>query len=323
MITNLHYNYILVFLYSLFATYVGVGYFSKKLKKYGYLVEDKYKKNKKKIPTMAGLAMFAGVMIALALSQVLLKGQEIGDLFIFYFIVFVYAMYGVIDDLFSFKQRYDKIIVLFVLSLPIGSLISHDSVSIFGFVINLGGFLPYLLAPIYLMVVANLVNVYSGFNGQSSGLSLILLLAVFVKSYMLYGMDRLLPLLPMLGALIAFVPYNFYPARVIEGNVGQFMTGAAIGGLLIINELEIFGIVILIPHIVNFLLDTWILLIKKIPDVKFGSVRNDGTIIAPHQTRNKSIKFMLTYYFRMKERTAVLIMWAITIVFCMIGVVFF
>lgn len=320
MIAPIHYNLILVFLYSLFATYVATNFFIEKLKKYGYMVDDKYKKGKVKIPTMGGLAMFAGVMVSLALSQILIKGHIVGQLFIFYFIVFVYAMYGIVDDLFAFKKRYDKILVLLVLSLPIASLITDTSINFLGFNLELGGFLPFLLAPIYIMVVANLVNLHSGFNAQSSGLSLILLSAVAIKSYMLYGIDNLIFIIPLLGALIAFLPFNWYPAKILEGNVGQFMAGSGLGAFLIINRLEIFGIFILIPHIVNFLLDTWILSVRKIPDVKFGSVRDDGTIIAPEKVKHKSLKYILTYYFRLTEKQATLILYIPTIIFSILGV---
>jgi UDP-N-acetylglucosamine--dolichyl-phosphate N-acetylglucosaminephosphotransferase len=318
---NDNYKLVLIFLYAFFATIVATPYFIKKLVKLGYIVQDKYKLGKVMIPTMGGLAMLAGIMISLALSTLFfIKDAKTGELFIFYFVIIVYAMYGVVDDLFAFRQRYDKISVLLVLSLPIGVLVLHNSINLFGLNIFLGDWLPYLLAPVYVMVVANLLNVYSGFNGQSSGLGLILLLTVAIKSFMINGTEHLYVILPILGAFIAFNPNTFYPAKILEGNVGQFMVGAAIGGFLIINNLEIFGIIILIPHIVNFILDTWVLAIRKIPDAKFGSVAKDGIIIAPKSVRFKSIKYILTYYMRLREKEAVYIIYGITILFCIIGV---
>ena len=324
LFNNTNYKLALIFLYAFFATLIATPYFIKKLIKLGYIVQDRYKIKKTMIPTMGGLAVLAGIMISLALSTIFfIKETNTGELFIFYFVIIVYAMYGIVDDLFAFKQRYDKIITLLVLSLHIGVLVTHDSVNILGWSIFLGDWIPYLLAPVYVMVVANLLNVHSGFNGQSAGLGLIILLTVTIKSFMVNGLNHLFVILPILGAYIAFTPFTFYPAKILEGNVGQFMVGAAIGGFLIINNLSIFGIIILIPHIVNFILDTWVLAIRKIPDVKFGSVRRDGTIIAPERTRFKSIKYILTYYLRLKEKDAVYIIYGITIVFCIIGVVFF
>jgi UDP-N-acetylglucosamine--dolichyl-phosphate N-acetylglucosaminephosphotransferase len=318
---NTNYELALIFLYALFATWVAIKYVKEKSVKYSYVVEDKYKLKKTKIPIMGGLAMFAGIVIALALSVLLMSfSKDIGGLFIFYFVVIIYAMYGLADDMFGFKQRYDKIIILLVLSIPIGVLITNESINILGHELILGPIYPVLIAPIYIMVVANLLNVHSGFNGQSAGLSLILLIAIFIKSLMISGNTNMIYLMPILGAVIAFYPQTRFPAKMLEGNIGQFMVGAAIGALLIVNKLEIFGIFILLPHIINFVLDTWILFIKKVPDVKFGSVRKDGTIIAPKAVKFKSIKFIITHYFRLKEDEAVNIIYAITVLFCIIGV---
>jgi UDP-N-acetylglucosamine--dolichyl-phosphate N-acetylglucosaminephosphotransferase len=179
---NTNYKLVLIFAYAFFATLVATPYFIKKLIKLGYVVQDRYKKGVVKIPTMGGLAILAGIMISLALSTLFfIKDAKTGELFIFYFVIIIYAMYGIIDDLFAFKQRYDKILVLLVLSLPIGVLVTHDSVNILGWTLFLGNWLPYLLAPIYVMVVANLLNVHSGFNGQSAGLGLIILITIAIK----------------------------------------------------------------------------------------------------------------------------------------------
>jgi UDP-N-acetylglucosamine--dolichyl-phosphate N-acetylglucosaminephosphotransferase len=315
------YELIVILLYSIFFTYVAVQYFKRWLIKLGYAVLDKYKPGKKKMPTMGGLPMFVGIIVALSLSQLLLHDRElVGKLFIFYFIVTVYTMYGVVDDLFSFKKRYDKIITLLVLSFPIATLITTSGITVFGRFIEMDGLYPFVLAPIFIMVVANLVNLYAGFNGQATGLTLLLFMFAGIKSYLLYGMDNLIFLIPAFGALLVIFFFNFFPATLHEGNVGAFLIGSCLGAFLIINRLEVFGVIILIPHIVNFVMDTWILTVKKIPDVKFGKVRKDGTIEAPVSMRNKSIKFWLTHHLRLTERSAVLLLYIPTIVFGVIGV---
>ena len=82
---QLIYKLVLVFLYSYFATRFSLGYVIKILKRKGYFVEDKYKKGKPKIPTMAGISMLVGVLISISLSQILLRTPDLGNLIIFYF----------------------------------------------------------------------------------------------------------------------------------------------------------------------------------------------------------------------------------------------
>ncbi len=318
MLTNDHFNLILIFLYSLFFTYVAVNYFIRRLIKYGYVVEDKYKHGKKMMPTMGGIPMYVGIIVSLALYQIL-AGKDIGDVFIFYFIVTAYALYGIVDDIFGFRKRYDKIAVLLVLSFPAASLIDHRSFTFLGHTIQLYGFLPFVVAPVYIMVVANLVNLYAGFNGQATGLTLIMMIFAAIKSYMIFGIDKLFLIAPVLGATIVMFIFNFYPAKLHDGNSGAFIMGSALGIFLVANHLELFGILMLIPHIINFLMDTWILTIKKIPDIKFGRIRKDGTIAPPGTMRFKSIKFFLTYYLHLTEKQAVLIIYLPTIFFGIMG----
>lgn len=297
-----------------------VYYFKRRLIKYNYVVQDKYKPGKVSIPTMGGIAMFVGVIASLALTQLLIHSQDVGKLFIFYFVVTVYTLYGVVDDLFSFKQRYDKILILLVLSLPIASLVDHTTIALLGQTVNLDGLIPYLIAPFYIMVAANLVNVYSGFNGLATGLSLIMFTLAGIKSYLLYNTTYLIYLIPTFGALLVFYFFNKYPASFHEGNCGAFMIGSCLGAFLVLSKLEFFGFVLLIPHIVNFVMDTVVLGIMKIPDVKFGKVRKDGTIEAPKSVRFKSLKFLLTYYTRLKEDQAVYVLYLPTLILGLVGV---
>lgn len=320
---QLIYQLILVFLYSYFATKFSLNYIIRVLRRKGYLVKDEYKKGRPKIPTMAGISMLVGILISISLSEILLRTEDLGNLIIFYFVVIVYALYGVIDDLFAFKKRYDKIIVMLVLTLPIASLITDTNLDLLFFDLEIGILYALLFVPIYIMVVANLINIHAGYNGLSTGLALILIIAVGIKSFMLYATDKLIYLLPVLGALIAFFPIEKYPAKALSGNIGTFLIGSALGCLLVVNNIELFGCFILIPHVVNFLMDTWTIAIKKIPDVKFGKIRKDNTIQAPPKMKYKSLKFLIVTWFNLTEKQATNWLYLITILFCIGGLIIF
>jgi len=192
-----------------------------------------------------------------------------------------------------------------------------------GYVIDLGWVFGLVIAPVYIMVVANLINLHAGYNGLVSGLSWILLVFIGIKSFMLHGLDNMLFFIPVFGALTAFLPYNMYPAKVHDGNIGNFLVGGAIGGLLLVNNMEKFGIFILTPHIINFLMDTWTIVIRRRKDVKFGRLRKDGTIEAPPTMKYKSLKFLIVSLFRLTEKQATFLLYIPTIVFGIIGLLIF
>lgn len=317
------YKLILIFLYSFCATWWSLPYVIDKLRKYGYETIDAYKPGRPKFVTMGGIGIFIGMLVSLSLSQILFNQADLGRLFIFHFIVIIYGLYGLVDDLFKFKQRYDKILAILVLSFPIATLLTDTDISIFGATYELGYAFRLIIAPAYVMVVANLINLHAGYNGLATGSAWLLLLFTGIESFQDHGLDNLLFLLPVFGALSAFLPYNWFPAKAHDGNVGAFLVGGALGAALLANNLELFGVFILIPHIINFIMDTWTIVIRGVPDVKFGRLRRDGTIEPPPTMRFKSLKFLLCSRWRLTEAQATMILMIPTAVFGTLGVLLF
>ncbi len=173
------------------------------------------------------------------------------------------------------------------------------------------------------MVVANLVNIHAGFNGLGPGTTLVMLIAAGIKSYMDYGTTYLIYLMPILGALFVFFFFNMYPAKLYDGNIGAFLMGSALGGFLIINHYEVFGVFILIPHIITFILDTWVLAIKGLKDKEWPPIRKDKLIIPHKSMRYKSFKNLLLTIRPMTEKQASWVLIGITAVFCVLGVMLF
>jgi len=318
---NDNYRLALIFLYSAFTTLVAMPYVVRKCVQYGYRVKDMHKKGLPLIPVLGGTAILAGLVVSLALSELLLiKKTGLGNLFVFYFVVFVYGMYGLVDDIFHFKERHSKIIILLVLSLPIGYLANSTLVNLKFATVELGMVYSLLLVPAYIMVVSNLINLHAGFNGLGPGTTLVMLIFAGIKSYLMFGTTYLMYLMPILGAVLVFFFYNKYPAKVFDGNIGAFLMGSALGAFLIVSHLELFGIIILIPHIITFILDTWVLVLKRVPDKEFPKVRSDNLIIPDKTMRYKSLKNVICTWFKLTERDASWILIGITAVFCIIGV---
>ena len=177
------------------------------------------------------------------------------------------------------------------------------------------------------MVVSNLINMHSGYNGLQSGLSIILVFTLLIKSWIDNSIDSVFPAFSFLGAMLALWFFNKYPARVFEGNIGSLLFGSVIGCIIVIQEYWWFGFFILIPHTFNFLLwCTWLLFIKFYPESylekegkhqKFGSVDEKGIILVPNCL---TLKWIPNYYFRLTENQTTYTMYFCTILFCMFGV---
>jgi len=181
------------------------------------------------------------------------------------------------------------------------------------------------VVPLYILVAANLVNMHSGFNGLASGTSLIILIFLILKSFIVGFSGDIVAIGALTGSLIALWWYNRYPSQIFEGNTGALMIGAAIGIVIIVKGFYITGFIMFIPHTFNFFLYMfW--RIKRLQDpndsryttVKWGSMRRDGTLKVPNML---TLKWILPYRYKMTEKQSVLAMYLLTIIFCSIALI--
>lgn len=171
------------------------------------------------------------------------------ELNILFFTFISFGLLGLYDDvmkffgfeksgLFGLRLRH-KFFIQLVLAFVISSLmyfnLKIDIVNIPSLgVLKLGPlFIP--LAALAIVSFANAFNVTDGLDGLSSGILLICLLAFWLLSYTILDTPLSVFIALWMGALIAFLYFNIYPARIFLGDVGALSFGAtlAVVGLLI------------------------------------------------------------------------------------------
>ncbi len=285
----------------------------------GVVVPDYYKNDIRYVPTSGGLSVLVSFYVVIFLSSLKIFSEFISfSEIVAIFVIALYGLFGYIDDLVDIG-RATKVVYLPLFAIPIAFVSPPIWIPFVGWI---SGALLILCVPVYVMVVANLVNMHSGFNGMASGLTAILLGSILIKSIST-GKGSLVIPAAMLGSILAFLYYNKYPSKIFEGNTGAFAMGSAVGVSVVLGGFYISGSVMLIPHIVNFLLYLYWRLMRKLRPwdkkyelVKFGKVRTDKTIEAPNPY---TLKWILPYYFRVTEKQVVLAMYALTAIFCLIG----
>jgi len=191
------------------------------------------------------------------------------ELFIIFFTFLSFGILGLSDDLlkifakptkgivglwFGIRRR-QKFILQWILGLTIGFLIYRNlgihilNIPLLHIVVNLGvWYIPF--AAFVIVAFTNAFNITDGLDGLSSGLLLICLGAFGIIAS--GHLDTPLSLFIALwtGALIAFLYFNVWPARLFLGDAGALSFGAMLGviGLLsgsIIALLVIGGIFVI------------------------------------------------------------------------------
>jgi phospho-N-acetylmuramoyl-pentapeptide-transferase len=116
--------------------------------------------------------------------------------------------------------------------------------------VTIGVLYPIFIIVIFI-VVLNFVAFTDGLDGLAGGLSLFTLCGYWVIAYALgyYSLGRFAAV--FIGALIPFLYFNIYPARVLMGNVGSHVLGAVLVMLGIVMHREIALIVLLAVFLVD------------------------------------------------------------------------
>ncbi len=296
---------------------MAMPYIIPKLKEKGHFVRDMYKKTLTEVPVNGGLILLLFSIFSLSVLT-LFYGKVITPInFTIIVVVVLFALYGLLDDMVNIG-RPAKLILLYYCAYPLIPFITTTLlVSPFFGEVDLSIFYLQIIIPTYVPVVANLVNMHSGFNGMAPGLSLILLVTLLLKTIFFGNIFNALFFVCLTGALLAYFFFENYPARIFWGNIGALSVGSAIGALIVTQGFIISGFIMLIPHTVNFLMYVyWRLNRKRYPLEKFGKVRDDGTLEVPNPL---TLKWVLPYYFRINERQAAGAMYGLTAVFCVLG----
>ena len=304
----------LVFLLPFFIIIVTTPYLIRKLTRRGLVVRDYYKKGIKMVPTGGGIAIMLAVLFSISINEIFYNFEATN--YVLLNVILLFGLFGILDDMIDIG-RPAKLVLMYYCSYPLMQYAIHSQI-LFPIIgnVDFGIFYSQLIVPTFVLVAANLTNMHSGFNGMSSGLSVIVLISLIIKSVMSGSFDNIIAIIAIAGATFGFYLFERYPSRIFWGNVGSLTVGASIGVMIVMQGFIVSGFIMLLPHTINFLMYVY-WRIKKYPQVKFGKMREDGTLEVPN---NLTLKWVLPYHMRVTEKQATYAMYAVTAVFCVIGI---
>lgn len=186
--------------------------------------DNELKTHKKPIPYLGGLAIFIGIIGALLLAQFQF-GFEMKLLLPIAIGMFSIMLLGLLDDIFNIKQNYK-----FVIQIIIGIFFVFFCLQI--------GTIPFLsvaivLSVFYIVGACNALNLLDGLDGLASGNSGISALFFVILFFIKQDSFGLVLSVALLGACLAFLIYNFEPAKIFMGDAGSMLLGFVLAILMI------------------------------------------------------------------------------------------
>lgn len=197
-------------------------------------VPDARKVHTGAIPRIGGVAMVAGAVLPM-IMWLAPQNESIA----FLLGVGIILFFGVWDDRKNLDYRLKflgQIIAVLVVAIYGGVVIKY--VPFWG----LDPLPDYLAIPLTLFVllgITNAINLSDGLDGLAGGTTMLSLGVLAFMAYTVDGLDLVLIAVSVMGAILGFLRYNTYPARIFMGDGGSQFLGFSVGVLAIMLTQEV------------------------------------------------------------------------------------
>lgn len=235
-------------------------------------VPEDRKVHEKDTPTLGGLAMFAGIMLGIAVYVLIAKEKTTGDLLGVVIGASIIVLFGAIDDI----KPLSPLSKLFGQVLAAGVLVimgvQIQNVHIPGTpIFSLSPELSVILSLVWVVAFTNLINLIDGLDGLAAGITCITAFSMFYYTTETgvggVFVDAALISIVLAGASLGFLRYNFNPASIFMGDSGSMLLGFLLGAATIQGVLKsIAAVAFFVPLIALAIpiLDTSLAIIRRV-----------------------------------------------------------
>ena len=192
--------------------------------------------HKGSVPIFGGIAIFSGIIFSLLFWADI---ENIQYLLVSILIVFVV---GVIDDLLvlsPFKKIVGQVIatsiIIFLGDLEIDNM--HGVLGVYDLPIWIGT----LFTIFVVIVITNGFNLIDGVDGLAGGIGVISSFSFGLIALIMGQSDMAMVAFTLMGALLGFLKYNIFPAKIFMGDTGSLVVGMILS-ILAINIIR-YGLV--------------------------------------------------------------------------------
>lgn len=205
-------------------------------------------------PTMGGLIFIIAAAIAMAIKI----GSFTDKSMIALYALIAFGIIGLLDDsLKIIKKKNEGLSAAqkMILILGVSVLLAlygayHEEIGtaiILPFVknpVDIGLIGYVILIVIYFASITNAVNLTDGLDGLATSVSLLVVTFFSLVALGLHEINIAIFCGILLGALLGFLRYNAYPAKVFMGDTGSLAIGGAIGAVAMILKMPVFVIIV-------------------------------------------------------------------------------
>jgi UDP-N-acetylglucosamine--dolichyl-phosphate N-acetylglucosaminephosphotransferase len=295
-------------LVTLFITIIGIRFIMPYFSGAGIIAEDRNKAKPVKLPSSGGLAVAFGMIVGILTYTfggsfgIFAPLASISRLLAIALSIILIAMVGFLDDINVVKNRVtttdmkdirkglaqgQKPLRTFLGALPLMAVdagVRYLNIPFVG-AVQFGIVYPLIMIPLAVIFVSNSFNLLGGFDGLQPGMGAMASLGLVIYSLFFGNYVGLLLSSLLFIAIIAFLPFNLYKARIIPGDSFTYAVGGALVAIMVMGNALAFGVIIFIPWIIEFFLH----LKRGFKVTDLGIRQRDGTFKSPYGKRIYSL----------------------------------
>ena len=201
-------------------------------------------------PTMGGIAFIIGITVAIVASM-FMKGSEATGKIAILLSMFAFGAIGFIDDYNKVAKKQNEgltpkqkllLQVIFGAALAVFMMTKEGTtmlIPFFGKTVDFG--ILYIPFVIFIEVaMANAVNLTDGLDGLAASTSSIVACTFAIVGMTVHGGNEPMAVAgqAVFGALLGFLLYNHYPAKIFMGDTGSMALGGVLSAMAIVGHME-------------------------------------------------------------------------------------
>lgn len=237
-------------------------------KKQGLIDEPNERKiHNRPISRLGGIAIWLSTMLTFLFLVFLsyypygslLSGILLGSSLMF--------MLGLVDDIYTLNAKFKLFIQIAIATLVYLLGVKIDSIiNPFGGTIQLGSHLSYIITILWIVGISNAVNFIDGIDGLAGSVITINSITLGIIAVAMVPPNPISALIAFIlaGSMLAFLTYNFNPAKIFMGDSGALFSGFLLATLSITGVMKAAALAIILPFVV---------LAVPIIDISYASMR--------------------------------------------------
>lgn len=238
------------------------------------------------ISRIGGVAIWTSTMLTfliLVLLSYYPKGSLLSGILLGSSLMF---LLGLVDDIYGLNAKFKLFIQILIATIVFLLGIRVEFVyNPFGMPIDLGGF-SYVVTVLWLVGISNAVNFIDGIDGLAGSIITISSVTLGLMAIAMTPPNSISALIAFIlaGSMLAFLTYNFNPAKIFMGDSGSLFGGFLLGALSITGVMKTAALSMFVPILV---------LSVPIIDITYSSLRRISKGTSPFVADSEHIHHKL------------------------------